>query len=407
MRSNNLQGNIVYCSPYCPNDVYQNICLTAKIHPLISIQKFHRLFIEGLSNCDSVQVNAISILPITPKTNKKIFWKFPCRTVNKVNYFFPEIINVSFCKNVTLLLSVVRCLIKAIKSQKTEPILVCDCLNITASIACLVIAKLFRLSVVGIVTDLPNFTQRAMKSRNAFKSIVSVLFRFMIRFIDGYVFLTQQMAATLNVKGKKYIVIEGLVDSRIAQKTNHFHDKDKMFVIVYAGGLYENNGLKMFVESFLKLDYGDVELHIYGSGPFEQNLVQNYLNKSKKLKYFGFVENDIVVDRQAKATLLVNPRNSRMEFAQYSFPSKNLESMASGTPLATTALPGIPRDHFDYIYLLNDESQEKMVDSLRRIVEKPREELYAFGQRAKQYVLSTKNNLVQSRKLIELFCNPI
>ena len=56
----------------------------------------------------------------------------------------------------------------------------------------------------------------------------------------------------------------------------------------------------------------------------------------------GCVTNDEIVRLQCEATLLVNPRPSDKEFCKYSFPSKTIEYMASGTPVLMTKLPGVP-----------------------------------------------------------------
>ena len=55
------------------------------------------------------------------------------------------------------------------------------------------------------------------------------------------------------------------------------------------------------------------------------------------------------VAEELKATLLVNPRPTTEEFTIYSFPSKNMEYMASGTPLLTTKLPGMPEEYHQYV----------------------------------------------------------
>ena len=55
--------------------------------------------------------------------------------------------------------------------------------------------------------------------------------------------------------------------------------------------------------------------------------------KDNRIVFKGMVPNKIVVEDQLKATLLVNPRPSIGEFTRYSFPSKNMEYMVSGTPM--------------------------------------------------------------------------
>ena len=76
--------------------------------------------------------------------------------------------------------------------------------------------------------------------------------------------------------------------------------------------------------------------------------------------------------------------------------------MVSGTPVATTKLPGIPEDHYPYLYLFEDESVEGFYSSLKEILSKPKEELEEMGKRTKQFVLENKNNIVQAKRILDL-----
>lgn len=56
------------------------------------------------------------------------------------------------------------------------------------------------------------------------------------------------------------------------------------------------------------------------------------------VRYFGVVANEIVVQEQLEATLLVNLRPTNEEYTKYSFPLKNMEYMVFSTPVPTTCL---------------------------------------------------------------------
>ena len=101
-----------------------------------------------------------------------------------------------------------------------------------------------------------------------------------------------------------------------------------------------------------------------------------------------------------EATLLINPRPTGEAFTAYSFPSKNLEYMASGTPVLTTKLSGMPREYDAYAYLFDDESVEGMAKTLAQVLAEPRETLHARGQAAKAFVLEQKSNTAQAKRLL-------
>ena len=107
-----------------------------------------------------------------------------------------------------------------------------------------------------------------------------------------------------------------------------------------------------------------------------------------------------------RATLLINPRYTDAEFTKYSFPGKNLEYAASGTPTLTTKLPGMPEEYCDHVFLLKEETVSGMAVILKEISAIPRERLYEYGQKTKRWMLDRKNCKVQARIVID-FLNKI
>ena len=58
----------------------------------------------------------------------------------------------------------------------------------------------------------------------------------------------------------------------------------------------------------------------------------------------------------------MNPRFTGAEYTLYSFPSKNIEYMVSGTPVITTRLAGIPDDYYPYVFVFEEEINENIND---------------------------------------------
>ena len=124
------------------------------------------------------------------------------------------------------------------------------------------------------------------------------------------------------------------------------------------------------------------------------------LKKDPRIKYWGTRPNQEILSFEKKAKLLVNPRFSINEFTKYSFPSKLMEYMASGTPILTTRLPGIPEDYADKMYYIDDESVAGLKTSLISCLSKSDDELYDFGKHTREYVLTHKNNIIQISNLL-------
>ena len=79
-----------------------------------------------------------------------------------------------------------------------------------------------------------------------------------------------------------------------------------------------------------------------------------------------------------------------------------MEYMASGTPVLTTKLPGMPNDHLPYVYLIDDESADGIAKVLEELLSKSKAELHAKGKEAKEFILREKNNIKQAKKLLDM-----
>lgn len=71
--------------------------------------------------------------------------------------------------------------------------------------------------------------------------------------------------------------------------------------------------------------------------------------------------------------------------------------------MLTTLLPGMPVDYHEHVFLFLDETVDGMAKTLNDIMSLSKQEVVAKGQDGKVFVLKYKNNIVQSKKIIDLF----
>ena len=256
-------------------------------------------------------------------------------------------------------------------------------------------AKIRNKKLVGIVTDpleMPTGRTDTPKYRIGMKAV---------RKCDGYLLLTEAMNDSVNKDRKKpFLVIEGQADSSMREFNNTLEGKDKKKIVMYAGSIHKRHGIANLVDGFIKADIKDSELHIYGNGDYVPDL-EEIVKEHKNVKYFGTRYIDEVVAAEMKATLLVNPRPTDQLFVKYSFPSKNMEYMASGTPILTTRLTGMPSEYYDYIYTIDEENSGGISAVLKDLLSRPREELHEKGCMAKNFILENKSDIQQGRKFAE------
>lgn len=135
----------------------------------------------------------------------------------------------------------------------------------------------------------------------------------------------------------------------------------------------------------------------FGSGDFEGEIKKRAENNAR-IKFFGRVSRQEVLKCEKKASLLINIRDDKDVYTQYSFPSKMVEYMLSGTPLLTTKLSGIPDEYYSYCYVAESRDGEKIAEQIEAILHNP--ELDVCGKRAKRYVEECKNSSAQAESII-------
>lgn len=390
---------IIYVSCLCSKKSFNQLSMKSNIPLNQAVQKYHRLLAEGFVANDNVIVESITALPVSRASYNKVFINGYSEIDNKVNYNYLPMINIPIIKNIYTIISSFFKTLK-LSRENERNVVVCDVLNISVSIGALLASKIKNIDTIGIVTDIPSFLSKDSDS------LIVKINNYLINRFSSYIFLTDEMSKLIDIKDKNYIVIEGHVDQNMKNIINSIECKYEKKVCIYAGGIQKIYGIKYLTEAFINADIDDAELHIYGSGDFENELVE-ICKKYDNIKYFGVKENDYVVKEQLKATLLINPRPTNEEYTKYSFPSKNMEYMVSGTPVLTTKLPGMPREYDDYVYLIEEETVEGLKDTLINVLNNSKEELFNKGLMAKQFVLNKKSNVTQTKKIINMLGDSI
>ena len=132
--------------------------------------------------------------------------------------------------------------------------------------------------------------------------------------------------------------------------------------------------------------------------------IKKCIFKDNRIKYLGIIDHSAALDYQTEAFLLINPRSAEGEFTKYSFPSKIMEYLASGTPTLIYALPGIPEEYYKYCYVIKENQQDVNVLSnyIMTLYNKPQDELSKTGALAREFIINNKSSIVQSQRIMDL-----
>lgn len=250
---------------------------------------------------------------------------------------------------------------------------------------------------VAIVADLPYdvYSFRGAKGVLERMDLAGQL-RALKRF-SGLVVLTPHIAADL-APGVPSLVVEGGVDpAELACPCRPPAGEER--AVLYSGALNAINGIEPMLQAFARLRGADWRLWVYGDGPL-RGRVEAAAAVDGRIRYFGTAPNAEVRRAQRAATVLLNPRPTAQRIARYTFPSKLLEYMGSGTPVVSTALPGIPDDYHAHLELA-PETAEGLADALERVAGWPAAQRACRGSGAREFVLRNKSWASQARRVHE------
>lgn len=251
------------------------------------------------------------------------------------------------------------------------------------------IKRKYKLKIASICAEVP-MMRRTEDLRAWIKHVVLNAFE---KMFDGYVLLAEAMAEKLPCKNKPTVVVEGVAPELFGEPSG-----DKANIVMYAGGLAQDNSIRQLVDCCMQTEQVD-ELWICGKGS-EQAYVEEKAREDSRIKYFGMVENDVVRDMETRAKVLVNLRSPDASLTRYSFPSKLLEYIASGSLVVSTQLGGIPREYFDYIVPLESTDTASLSGALREIFAMDDQAYVSKCRSSQEFIQKNKNARMQAERVI-------
>lgn len=252
-----------------------------------------------------------------------------------------------------------------------------------------------------IVPDLPEFMSVSKTwIRRCAKAIDRKIINWCVRRIDVFALLSQHMSERLPIEGKKWTQVEGIFDNRF-KDVIPLDEYKQYHSILYSGDLGLRYGIKDLLDAFMLIKDSNYRLVICGTGDGVK-LVKEYADTDSRINYLGTIERSKVLSLQRGVTVLVNPRYKSEEYTRYSFPSKTMEYLASGTPVIMHHLDCIPKEYDEYINYIDEETPESLRDKILEVCETDKSLLDEQGKKARQFILDQKNAIIQTKKIVDL-----
>ena len=360
-------------------------------------QKFNYLLTRGIKLNDE-KITVLNIIDYLAIENKNKYNNIKIIKERGIDYIFLPVFGYSLKYRFEIKTKIYDFL-KDWDNNHKESIIIVDALKPYAHFV-YDAAKKIGIPIISIITDLPEHLYFTNSIKNILRRTLKIFeFNHMMEYSNGYIFLTEKMNQRLNKKNKDFLIIEGVTD--IEYDLTQDEDDETKCICLYSGALHARYGIKKMVDAFMAEEMENIELNLYGDGDCVE-YIKECCMKYSNIKYFGVVDNKTILDKQKKASVLLNPRPIDEKFTEYSFPSKNMEYMSSGTPVLTTKLSGMPEEYLNYVYILDASNVNSIVFCIKSFFAIDYLTRKKKGKEAQKFILETKNNKVQAKKIIDL-----
>lgn len=397
---------ILYFGTLCSQAFEDKIVKQTKNTGNVAQNNLERALIKGLEEEKEFKFRArcLPCLPYESLNNDKIINSFYDQVSSRFKTKTYTVIKIPGIKYISYFFETIFQLLKwnkKIKKKKRVIFVTVNFIPVTAAI--LALKKVLGYKTVAMVSDLSRdlYADARISRMSFFKRIIIPAYARLGEKIensyDAYIFLSEGMNY-INKKNQPYIIMEGIYNDNQKMDIENPFSED---TLIYAGALNEKYGIDKILEVVNKIKNPKMKLEIYGDGPCK-NLVLEASKKDERIKYCGFVSRDELFKRMKNAKLLLNLRNPKLEYTKYSFPSKMFEYMASGVPVITTRLEGIPKEYYQYTFAVDSYNTEEIAENIERILKMDPQSLRLKGKAAQEFILSEKTYRTQAQKVAKL-----
>lgn len=362
---------------------------------------YENMLVKGLYE-NGAEIDVLSIPAIAAYPNsvyKRIEQKQECIADN-IHINWIPFINIQLIKQWTIYCNSKKALKKWLIENKNikDKIVLMYSIYPPYTKPAISLCKRYGCHLSAVITDLPEYMYSWKKSKGLKGIYSSVLSKEMKKLqcrCDSYILFTKYMVDRMNITKKPFLVSEGFSDYTIFEHIDMV-EKNKKKTLLYGGNLSDLYGVKKLVDAFMLTNI-DAEFHLYGAGP-DADYVRACAEKDKRIKFMGRVSRDELLIALKKAHLLVINKPTEDDYSKYSFSSKILEYMLSGTPVLTTRVAGMPEEYYKYLYFIEDESVEGLSHTIEKCLNFTKTKLdekgmeaFLFAKNKKNYKFMTKN----------------
>ena len=260
------------------------------------------------------------------------------------------------------------------------------------------------IKVCPIVTDLFISSISKLRTLPFLKKIQGYFeyrrIKYGIEEADTFILLAKGMVKYVPRAVDNHVIVEGIAGDDLPTPVSK--DNSCVNILLYTGSLGIHTSVKELVDAFLMTKDDSFRLVICGSGTYEGYIKQKSI-EDRRIIFKGNVTRSEAVNLQKCAKVLINPRLPNVPDTPYSFPSKTIEYLVSGTPMIGYKLIGIPEEYYKYFYIPVDESVDALSELITNVLSLPQEELDRRAYEAWNFIINHKNSKCQVLKILNYY----
>lgn len=357
--------------------------------------------VEGfIQNNSKMKILTLPGVGTYPKNYKKIFignTDFTAST-NIKGYSLP-FLTLPIIGLVSRYISLNKKLKRQLREISKDDIFIIYSLKSAFLLACYKLKK--RIPGIHICVIVPDLPQYMSESNNLLYKLLKkfdqiIIFKCLKHF-NSFVVLSEAMCDPLHIGNRKWIRMEGIAEPHF---NNVSYPKASEFVFCYTGTLDIRYGIIDLLNAFTRMNGKNLRLWICGKGNAE-SYIKNCCVEDNRISYLGQLPHKEILSIQAKATILVNPRTPIGEYTKYSFPSKTMEYLASGTPCIMYKLPTLPEEYINHIFVVDSFVKDGLFKKMTEVYHMPQNLLQKKAQEALSFI-KTKSPKNQVSRIIKM-----
>lgn len=376
---------------------------TEKESDLLSISKvgvsaaanqYQKGFLSGLPG--EVEILTTLSTGVYPRRNKRLIFREETKAYQQGKVTYLPFVNLYFIRDWMFKRGLYRRLTKIIRGQAHTTVYVYS-LNTVFERVMVNIKRKFgeKVSYCLIVPDLPGTYGIVRKGIKGIKDRLDAKPKMELAGVaDRYVFLTEAMAELF--PPKPHTVIEGFLPA----ESFNYENKRIPKTILYTGTLGAKFGMQTLLDAFGMIADQEYQLWICGSGSMVEQ-VRQATAADPRIQYKGFLPKSEIAQLQTQCDILVNPRPNEGAYTKFSFPSKTMEYLLSGSKVVMHRLPGIGEEYYRYIRVIPDTQPATLAKTLMEACNDTEFYQCCWGEQV-QWIRDNKTAVSQVQKLLAL-----